>query len=125
MDPDFENDAVGDAAEDPDVLDIDLRQEVVYDLLIPFSRKTRDAHQVVHQEEVTCVTITRPKAKHLKVAARFKTDEEQSLALVGPLTGLTDREVDELDLVDLMRIGDIIKGFTQPGRRSGATTSAI
>lgn len=102
----------------------DLRREVTHTLLIPIVRRIRDAHQVVREEEVTEVTVSRPKGRHLKQASRFKNDEEADLSLIAPLTGLTEKDVDELDAVDLMAISAIIRGFVQPGRRSGATTSA-
>lgn len=103
----------------------DLRREVKHVLFIPIVRRVRNAGQEVAEEEITEVTVTRPKGKHLKAAARFKTDEEQDMSLIGPLTGLTDKDVDELDAADLMAIGAIIRGFVQPGRKGGATTSAI
>jgi hypothetical protein len=108
--------------EAPALTEYDLRREVTYSLLIPIVRRIRNVHQEVREEEVTEVVVQRPKGKHLKAAARFKNEDEADMSLVGPLTGLTDKDVDELDALDLLAIGHIIRGFVQPGRGTGATT---
>lgn len=99
----------------------DLRREVTHTLLVPIVRKLRGPSGD-REEEVTEVTVSRPKGKHLKQAARYKSEDEADMSLIAPLTGLSEKDVDELDAVDLMAIGAIIRGFVQPGRGSGATT---
>lgn len=101
----------------------DLRTEVHHPLKVPFDRRIRGADGAVREEKVTELTITRPKGKHLKAAARFKNDEEAEMSLIGPLTGLSDKDVDEVDALDLMEIGKVISGFLGRGRTSGETIS--
>ncbi len=115
---------MSDAAFTPEI-ERDLRTEVVHTLIVPLNRRIRDAQGQVREEEVTQVTVTRPKGKHLKAASRFKNEEEADMSLIGPLTGLADKEIDEMDAADIMEIGAIIAGFVRPGRRSGATTSEV
>lgn len=58
------------------------------------------------------------KRKHLKEAAKATTDLEIVLLMLPAITGLEDDIVDEMDMDDITRIGDIIK--KNRTQRSGA-----
>lgn len=103
-------------------LECDLRSEATYALKFPITRRLRGHDQSVREEQLTEVTVRRPKGKDMKLAARFKNADEADMSLIAPLTGLTDKDVDELDAVDLMAIGAIIAGFVRPGPRGGANS---
>lgn len=74
------------------------------------------------EEKMDSVTIRKPKAKDLRAIDAVTGDVAKSIALMARLTGLTVATVDEMDVTDFQAIGDIIEGFTQPGRPTGETS---
>jgi hypothetical protein len=58
------------------------------------------------------VTLRRPKVRDLKAAQRASDKpEEQELALIAMLAGLTPEDIEELDLADYKAIADFFRGM--------------
>lgn len=58
------------------------------------------------------VSLRRPKVKDLKAAQRVSdTPEEQELALVAQLAGLTPEDIEELDLADYKAITESFRAM--------------
>lgn len=103
----------------------DLRTKVVHPLLFPIEVKSRDPRTGKSRliETIEEVNIRRPTGADLEAIPVGLSGFQADRALMGPLTGLTDKQLKKMDAADLMDISDIIAGFVRPGRRSGATTS--
>lgn len=62
------------------------------------------------------VTLRRPKVRDLKAAQRVSDKpEEQELALIAQLVGLTPEDVEELDLADYKAIAEHFRGMLDRG----------
>jgi hypothetical protein len=62
------------------------------------------------------VTLRRPKVRDLKAAQRVSDKaEEQELALVAALAGLTPEDVEELDLADYRAISESFRAMLDTG----------
>lgn len=62
------------------------------------------------------VTLRRPKVRDLKAAQRVSDKpEEQELALIAHLAGLTPEDVEELDLADYKAIAEHFRGMLDRG----------
>lgn len=62
------------------------------------------------------VTLRRPKVRDLKQAQRVSDKpEEQELALIAQLAGLTPEDIEELDLADYKAIADSFRGMLDQG----------
>lgn len=58
------------------------------------------------------VTLRRPKVKDLKAAQRVSDKpEEQELALIAQLAGLTPEDIEELDLADYKAIAESFRAM--------------
>ncbi|TXF11932.1 phage tail assembly protein [Pelomicrobium methylotrophicum] len=58
------------------------------------------------------ITLRRPKVRDLKAAQRVSDKpEEQELALIAALAGLTPEDIEELDLADYKAIAESFRGM--------------
>lgn len=67
-------------------------------------------------QQLAKVTLRRPKVRDLKAAQRVSDKpEEQELALIAQLAGLTPEDVEELDLADYKAIAEHFRGMLDRG----------
>lgn len=67
-------------------------------------------------QTLTKITLRRPKVRDLKEAQRVSDRaEEQELALIARLAGLTPEDIEELDLVDYKAMADAFRGMLDQG----------
>lgn len=65
---------------------------------------------------LTKITLRRPKVRDLKEAQRISDKpEEQELALIARLAGLTPEDVEELDLSDYRQLAESFRGMLDQG----------
>jgi len=76
----------------------------------------------VTEETVSEVTVRRAKAKDLRVMDRHKGKMGQSLALISALTGLNEKQVDELDAADVTGLSEIVSDFFPDLQETGETS---
>ncbi|WCT72052.1 phage tail assembly protein [Sphingomonas naphthae] len=76
------------------------------------------------REEITHITLRRPKARDMRVADEAIGTVAGTILLISKLSGQPVAVIDELDAQDFDAIGDIVEGFTKPGRPTGGTSSA-
>lgn len=67
-------------------------------------------------QQLAKLTLRRPKVRDLKEAQRASDKpEEQELALIARLAGLTPEDVEELDLADYKALADAFRGMLDQG----------
>lgn len=89
-----------------------------YLLKVPIARTFRGPDGD-RSETVDRVTVRPPKGRDMRVMDKVTGEIAQSLAMIAQLTGLEPYQVDELDVRDISALGEIIEGFTKPGRATG------
>ncbi len=63
-------------------------------------------------QTIAKLTLRRPKVRDLKEAQRVSDKpEEQELALIARLAGLTPEDIEELDLADYKALADAFRGM--------------
>jgi len=72
-----------------------------------------------HGEEVTYLTLRRPRVKDLKLLDAAQGDVGKTAALIGSLAGLTPKEVDQLDAGDFTRLGQAVADFLPGAQPTG------
>jgi hypothetical protein len=70
-------------------------------------------------ETITKLEIRRPKGKDLRKMRVDQPGQVTTLDLISRLTGQPSAVVDEMDSEDIEEVGEIIKGFTLSGRKTG------
>ncbi len=88
---------------------------VTLPLIYPVQYSIGDA---VH--DVSQVTIRRKKMADNLAIKSLTTAVEVAAVLIERLTGIPAVAVQKLDDVDSARIGDVIEGFSMPGRATGS-----
>lgn len=77
--------------------------------------KLREPVQI-NGASVGVLTLRRPKVRDLKEAQRISDKpEEQELALIARLAGLTPEDVEELDLADYRQLAETFRGMLDQG----------
>jgi hypothetical protein len=67
-------------------------------------------------QQIAKITLRRPKVRDLKQAQRVSDKaEEQELALIAQLAGLTPEDIEELDLSDYKAIAESFRGMLDQG----------
>lgn len=67
-------------------------------------------------QQIAKITLRRPKVRDLKQAQRVSDKaEEQELALIAQLAGLTPEDIEELDLADYKAIAESFRGMLDQG----------
>lgn len=67
-------------------------------------------------QQLAKVTLRRPKVRDLKEAQRISDKpEEQELALIARLAGLTPEDIEELDLADYKALADAFRAMLDSG----------
>lgn len=103
-----------------------MAQEVVHLLLFPVTVRFKAQGGEVREETITEVMIRRPKAKDVEAIDTFKGgDVARTLFALTKLTGLLPAQVDQLDSVDIAKLGTIVEGFQPPGQPTGETSSEM
>ncbi len=100
-----------------------LRPPEVYTLVWAIERrfKTPGSGQV-RTEEVTQVTVGRPKARHIEQVAAATDTNAAIFKMIPDLIGLDRQAFGELDVADLYAIAEIVKGFLPAGLFTGETS---
>lgn len=70
-------------------------------------------------ERITELEIRRPKGKDIR-ALKGDSSMGDTLDLLGKLCGQPKAVIDELDVVDVQRAGEIVAGFYESGPKTGA-----
>jgi hypothetical protein len=95
--------------------------DVTHTLRHPITQRFKDSAGE-REEPITEVTLRRMKGKDMRLADRIDGDVAASLEMIAMLSGLTVKVVDELDAEDIEALGEIIAGFTPPGRKTGGNS---
>lgn len=74
-----------------------------------------------HGEEVSELTVRRPKVKDLRAMDAVQGDVAKTAMLIGALCGLTPREVDQIDAMDFATVGQAVTDFLPGAQETGAT----
>lgn len=70
-------------------------------------------------EVITEVTLSRPKAKHLKAAGAYSNTTEASIAILAECSNLPVSVIDELDMVDYMAMSKVLEDFQKKSPATG------
>ena len=73
---------------------------------------------------ISSVTVRRKNMGDLMAIKNLANPVDIGAVTLQRLTGLLDHEMNRMDDVDCDAIGDIIEGFTRPGRATGSGASA-
>lgn len=95
----------------------------LYTLKHPLKRTFNAGKDNERVEELAELQLSRPKGKHVRASGRAHNDTEAGLIMIAGCTGLSDAEVDELDIADIEALSGIVENFTKPGRPTGRTDS--
>lgn len=72
-----------------------------------------------HGEEVTELTVRRPRVKDLRAMDAAAGDVSKTAVLIGGLCALTPKEVDSLDAEDFAALGQVVAGFLSAVQPTG------
>ena len=72
------------------------------------------------EEEVTEITLARPKGKHLK-SIGGNASMNDLFGIASKVSGYTPRFFDEMDVADCMRVTEVIGDFLDGGQETGKT----
>lgn len=109
----------GDAAQLPADAVLNPDGSVTLPLIYPVTYSIGDA-----THEVSQVTVRRKKMADNLAIKTLTTSVEVAAVLIERLTGIPSVAVHKLDDVDSARIGDVIEGFSMPGRATGSSAPA-
>ena len=80
---------------------------------------TKRSSQGETTEEITELTLRRPKAKDLRIMDKPMGEVAKTIELIAALSGHPTKVIDEVDGEDLEALGKVIEGFTPPGQPTG------
>lgn len=83
---------------------------------------TLDHPFVWADEQVTTITLKRPKAKHMRGLniKRLESETDEMFKLVQKLIGEPPAFIDELDFSDIQKIMEVVEDFLSSGPLTGA-----
>jgi hypothetical protein len=74
----------------------------------------------VDGQQVTEITLRRPKARDYLTASRVAaTAAEQEIRMICNLAEVSDKVVEELDWADYLKVQAALQNFSKPGERQG------
>lgn len=75
--------------------------------------------------EITEIEIPRPKVQHVRGInlTQLENDSDELLKLVQKLTNKSPRFLDKIDMIDMMKIIEVVRGFLQSSPPTGGTAS--
>jgi len=91
----------------------------MYPLLHPITRTKKVGDEIV-TETITEVPFRKLKPKDLRCTDGHQGEVAKSIAAVAYMTGLTIKEVDNMDIEDFNNLGPLSQGLSLDGLKTGS-----
>lgn len=74
---------------------------------------------LVENEEVTELTLREPTVKDMRAVGKIEDDMEQSIDMIGRLSGLAPSSLDQVKARDFVRLSAVVADFLDDGQETG------